>query len=216
MDDGKFKQLIIQSSKSDVKMKLLASVTDLKQEVTEVQQEASQEIASRLNKSAYQFHWKGKKFNTNSKWWWRTPRVQWKKQLAKISLPTDEQQDVMKKVIDYLDEGIKAIAKRQKHIKMANHSDYSWTNTIIYGYYLMQCVYTVHIKSWILSPSLHILWNLVISILPLYLCNKSVYHNTLHNVESTDVLIILKWLAKTSASLICLDNFSQQMSAGII
>lgn len=98
--------------------------------MTEVQKEASQEIASRLNKSAYQFHRKGNEIQYHFNVMVENSMNAAKKEFTKISLPTNKQRDVMKKATDHLDEGIKAIAKR--HIKVADHSDYGWTTVQSY------------------------------------------------------------------------------------
>ena len=43
-------------------------------------------------------------------------------------MPTgDEQKEALKKADVFLDEGMKSLEKRQKHIKLADRSDYGWS-----------------------------------------------------------------------------------------
>ena len=61
MDDERYKQLLdaINDSKRDVQNKLASSLEELKRDVNAVQEKASQDLASKINKSTYQFRKKG-------------------------------------------------------------------------------------------------------------------------------------------------------------
>ena len=70
MDDERYKQLLdaINDSKWDVENKLASSLEELKQDVNAVQEKASQDLESKINKSTYQFRKKGNEvqFSFNS------------------------------------------------------------------------------------------------------------------------------------------------------
>ena len=122
----------IQSSQCKVEQKLAASLADLKWEVVEAQHSISQEVVSRLNKSSYQFRKKENKvqFHFNSSVEESMGAV--KKELMKIQPATSEDKEAARKAVLHLDEGIKTIERRQKHIKVTDHSEYGWVTVGVY------------------------------------------------------------------------------------
>ena len=49
-----------------------------------------------------------------------------RRELKKIKGVGDAQKESLKRVDSFLEEGIKSLEKRQKHIKVADRSDYGW------------------------------------------------------------------------------------------
>ena len=135
MDEDRYKALMdaITNSKQEVEGKL----TELRKEVTQAQQQTSQELASKFNKSSYQFRKKGNKvqFHLNNTLGESISAV--KKELSQLAdsfatTSSEAQKASLKRTANHLDEGIKAITKRQKHIKVADRSDYSWATVQAY------------------------------------------------------------------------------------
>ena len=97
--------------------------------MTQAQQRTSQELASKLNKSPYQFERKGNEvqfqFNTTMKTLSVPPR-------RSSHSPHDQLRRSERVPQKNLDDGIKAITKRQKHIKVADCSDYDWATVQAY------------------------------------------------------------------------------------
>ena len=128
MDDEKYKQLLdaINDSRRDVESKLTSSLEELKRDITAVQEKASQDLASKINKSTYQFRKKGNEvqFTFNSSVEETISAA--KQELSQLTPTGNDQQAALKKAQTHLDEGAKAIEKWQKHIKVADRSDYGW------------------------------------------------------------------------------------------
>lgn len=129
MDEQKYKELLdtIRESKQDVQKELAASMAELKRDVTAVQEKTSQELASKISKSSCQFRRKGNEiqFNFNSS---IEDTIKSAKEELKHLKPTEKgEQESLKKARASLDEGMTALEKHQKHIKVANRSDYSWS-----------------------------------------------------------------------------------------
>ena len=128
MDDERYKQLLdaTNDSKRDVENKLASSLEELKRDVNAVQEKASQDLASKISKSTYQFRKKGNEvqFSFNSSVEESISAA--KQELARLTPTGSDQQATLKRAQMHLDEGAKAIEKRQKHIKVADRSDYGW------------------------------------------------------------------------------------------
>ena len=130
MDEDRYKALMdaITNSKQEVEGKL----TELRKEVTQAQQQTSQELASNPSSISHRtnFKKKGTKYMGES-----ISAV--KKELSQLAdglatTSSEAQKAALKRTANHLDEGIKAITKRQKHIKVADRSDYSWATVQAY------------------------------------------------------------------------------------
>ena len=134
MDDEKYKTLFdaINSSKQEVEGKL----TEFWKEMTQAQQRTLQELASKLNKSPYQFRRKGNEVQFQFNATMEDSIGATKKKLSQfvdsLTTSSEGQKESLKRTIAHLDDGIKAITKRQKHIKIADHSDYGWATVQAY------------------------------------------------------------------------------------
>ena len=94
-------------------------------EVSAVHERTTRELAQKITKSSYQFKKKAHEiqFNFNSEI--EESIVSAKKELEKIEA-TGEQEEPVKKAAILLDEGLKALERRQKHIKVAERSEFGW------------------------------------------------------------------------------------------
>ena len=94
--------------------------------MTAGQESSEEEVVSKLKQRAYSFRRKGHeaRFNFNST---VEEHMQAAKQELKKLTPTEaKDQEAARKVTLHLDEGLKTIAARQKHIKIADRSELSW------------------------------------------------------------------------------------------
>ena len=124
MDTAQFKELMdaISASRTD----LQGQLTDLKREVQSVQEKTSHELAQKISKSSYQFKRKGNEVQYSFNSGIEESISSAQRELRKITPVGEEQKEAWKKVDGFLDEGIKSLEKRQKHIKVADRSDYGW------------------------------------------------------------------------------------------
>ena len=133
MDDAKFNQLMstISDSKKELQEKIASDLSKLCQEVSEGQECTSQEVARMMGKRSYQFRKKGNEaqfdFNTKVEDHIEAAR----KELGKVT-PSNPDKATVSKAIAHLDEGTKAIVVRQKHIKVADRSEFGWSVVSIY------------------------------------------------------------------------------------
>ena len=137
MDDEKFKELMdelcqsckeVRQSQQEFEKKL----TDLQTEVTSAQQKTSKELAQRITKFFYQFQRKGheKQFNFNSGV--QESITAARSELAKMTPAGENDKEVLKKATASLNEGTQALATRQKHIQLADRSEYGWATVKYY------------------------------------------------------------------------------------
>ena len=137
MDDEKFKQLMdelrqsrdeARQSRQEFEKKLI----DLKKEVTSTQEKTSKELAQKITKSSYQFQRKGheKQFNFNAEV--EESIAAARSELAKMTPAGENEKEALKKATASLDEGAKALATRQKHIQLADRSEYGWATVKYY------------------------------------------------------------------------------------
>ena len=127
MDDEKFKQLMdeLRQSRDEARQsrqEFEKKLTDLKKEVTSTQEKTSKELAQKITKSSYQFQRKGheKQFNFNADV--EESIAAARSELAKMTPAGENENEALKKATASLDEGAKALATRQKHIQLADHS----------------------------------------------------------------------------------------------
>jgi len=110
----------IQKSKTDMEKHFAAMVADLKHKVSTAQEKTSLDISWQIACSSYQFKKKSHEhqymFNAELK----DAFLAVKMELDRVDATTLEDQALIKKVKLQLDEGLKALATRQKFIKIAN------------------------------------------------------------------------------------------------
>ena len=131
MEDDKFDKLMaeIQKSRSDVEEKLAATVAEMKREVSTAQERTSQDLTRRMASSSYQFKKKGHEhqflFN-----------AELKDRLSSAKTELDRvdavDQPALRRVQTQLDEGLRALATRQKFIKIADRSEFGWATVKYY------------------------------------------------------------------------------------
>ena len=113
--------------------KFSSSIMELKNKVTAGQEAASQEVVKRIDKRSYQFQKKGNdtQFLFNATVDEHVDVA--KKELAKV-IPgaMEEQQVTIKKAVLELDKGSKAIATRQKHIRITDRLELGWNVVAAY------------------------------------------------------------------------------------
>ena len=126
--DEKFQQIMdaIQSSKREMQEELSSKLEKLQKEVTSGQESASQEVVKRIEKRSYQFRRKGNeeqfKFNASMEEHMGAAM----KELGKLTPADEGQKAIVQRTTQHLDEGTKALAVRQKHIRIADRSDLGW------------------------------------------------------------------------------------------
>ena len=110
MESVQFQELMdaIKESKTDFQ----GQIVDLKCKVQSVQEKTSSDIAYKLGKSGYQFKRKGNeiqfKFNSGIE---ESMSSVWQ-ELKKIQTVGEEQKETLKRVDNFLDEGLKSLDKR--------------------------------------------------------------------------------------------------------
>ena len=134
---SKFEQLMDKILKScdgacQLREKLERKLADLQSEVTSAQEKASQELAQKISKSFYQFQQKKheRQFNFNASV--QESIATAKNKLAKMVPAGEREKEALKKATDSLDEGAKALTTRQKHIQLADRSEYGWSTVKYY------------------------------------------------------------------------------------
>ena len=100
-------------------------VKELKRRVSAVHERTTCELAQKITKSSYQFKKKANEIQFNFNSGVEESIVAVKKELEKIEA-TGEQEEPVKKAATLLDEGLKALERRQKHIKVADRSEFGW------------------------------------------------------------------------------------------
>ena len=92
-----------------------------------VQEKTSHDLAQRINQSNCQSKRKGNKVQFNFNASVEESVSSACRELKKITPTGDKQKEALKKADIFLDEGMKLMEKRQKHIKVADRSDYGWS-----------------------------------------------------------------------------------------
>ena len=114
---SKFEQLIEEIRKSWNEAcqsweELEQKLSNLQSEVTSAQEKASQELAQRISKSSYQFQQKGYKRQFNFNYSVQKSIVTARNESAKMVPADKREKKVLKKAMDSLDEGTKALPTR--------------------------------------------------------------------------------------------------------
>ena len=129
MDSAEFRALMdkIKKSRTEVEERLTSSIADLKREVNSVQERTSQELALKINKSGYQFKKKSNEIQFHFNAGIEESICAAKKELTRASPVDPREKEAVQKAGALLDEGLKALETRQKHIKVADRSDFGWS-----------------------------------------------------------------------------------------
>ena len=129
MDSAEFRALMdeIKKSRTEVEERLTSSIADLKREVNSVQERTSQELALKINKSGYQFKKKSNEIQFHFNAGIEESIYAAKKELTRASPVDLREKEAVQKAGALLDEGLKALETRQKHIKVADRSDFGWS-----------------------------------------------------------------------------------------
>ena len=137
MDEEKFTQIMEKLRKScdeaqQSRQEFEKKLADQQKEVTLAQEKTSKDLAQKITKSSYQFQKKGheKQFSFNSGIEESIAVAQ--RELAKLTPAGKKEQEALKKASASLDKGAKALATRQKHIQLADRSEYGWATVKYY------------------------------------------------------------------------------------
>ena len=100
--------------------------TELKREVSAVHERTTRELAQKITKSSYQFKKKAHEIQFTFNSGIEESVTAAKNELSKIASTDDQDKEAIKKAEMLLDEGLKSLEKRQKHIKVADRSEFGW------------------------------------------------------------------------------------------
>jgi len=122
----------IRQSRNDVESKLASTVADLKREVTTAQEKTSLDFAQKMASSSQQFRKKSHEhqftFNTELQGTFTSVKME----LDKVDATTEEDRASLRRAQLQLDEGLKALATRQKFIKIEDCSKFGWATVKFY------------------------------------------------------------------------------------
>ena len=112
------------SIKWELQSEFSAQIAKLQHDAVAGQENLSQEVVKKLNRQVHQFQKKGNEaqFNFNASIEDHIDAA--KKELGKSNPTGDQENTIIKKVIAHLDEGMKAIEVRQKHVRIADQSEF--------------------------------------------------------------------------------------------
>ena len=126
LEGDQFQRLMdaISTTKDSIERQFTSKLDKLQQEVAANQASCSQEVMSKLNKRPYQFRRKGNEaqFLFNESVDERIDAA--KRQLDLVPTPDDTTKQTLKRAVSELDQGKEAIRVRQKHIRIADRSDW--------------------------------------------------------------------------------------------
>jgi len=124
MEDEKFELLM--SELRQMHEKFNKSLTEVKQEVATAQERTAKDLSHKLNRTSYQFWKKGHEMQYTFNLGVEESILSAQRELEKMAEAVQSWKESWKKATDYLDEGVSALKTRQKHIKVADCSDYGW------------------------------------------------------------------------------------------
>ena len=113
-------------NKKELEGKITSSLNEFKREMSAAQEKTVQQFSKRIGSSTYEFRRKGNKHQFNFNCGIEDAIDTAKSELTRIKPVDPEAKEAVKKAELSLDEGTKALATRQKHIKIADRSDLSW------------------------------------------------------------------------------------------
>ena len=131
MEQENFNKLMaeIQKSRSDVEDKLAPTVSELKREVSTAQEKTLMDLMRRKASSSYQSKKKGHEHQFMFNAELRDTLSSVKTELDRVDA---EDQASLRRAQAQLDEGLKALAARQKFIKIADRSEFGWAMVKFY------------------------------------------------------------------------------------
>jgi len=125
MEDEKFELLM--SELRQTREKFDKSLTEVKREVATTQERTAKDLCHKLNRTSYQSRKKGHEMQYTFNLGVEESISSAQRELEKMAEAVQsEGKESWKKATDYLDEGVSALKMRQKHIKVADCSDYGW------------------------------------------------------------------------------------------
>ena len=129
MDSTEFRALMdkIKKFRTEAEERFTSSIANLKRKVNSVQERTSQELALKINKSSYQFKKKLNKIQFQFNAGIEESICAAKKELARASTVDSRKKEAVQKAGALLDGGLKALETRQKHIEVADCSDFGWS-----------------------------------------------------------------------------------------
>ena len=92
-----------------------------------VQERTSQELALKINKSSYEFKKKSNKIQFQINAGIEESICTAIKELARANTMDSREKEAVQKTRVLLDEGLKALEMQQKHIKVADRSEFGWS-----------------------------------------------------------------------------------------
>ena len=126
MENEQFKKLMdtIAASMTSIEVQFTFKLDKLQQEVAANQASCSKEVMTKLNKRPYQFKRKGNEaqffFNESVDDWINAA----KRQLDLVPTPDEVSKQALKRAVSELDQGKETICVRQKHIWIADRSNW--------------------------------------------------------------------------------------------
>ena len=133
--EGKFDTLLAELRQSqdevrqfrrEVEEKLDASIADVKREVNEAQEKTSEDVARKIGNTSYQFKKKGHEHQYCFNCGVEEAISSAKADLLKLNPVNPDQKTALESAKTKLEQGMKALAMRQKHIKIADRSEHGW------------------------------------------------------------------------------------------
>ena len=116
-------------SREEVEQKLESAIVEVKREVNVAQEKTLQDVTRKIGNTTYQKgHEHQYKFNCGVEEAISSTRTE----LMKMKPSTPEDKEALKKVETSLEDGMKQLATRQKHIKIADRSDHGWATVSHY------------------------------------------------------------------------------------
>ena len=125
MEDEKFELLMCELRQT--REKFDKSIAEVKKEVATAQEQTAKDLSHKLNRTSYQFRKKGHEMQYTFNLGVEESISSAQRELEKMAEAVQsEGKELLRKATDYLDEGASALKTRQKHIKVADHSDFGW------------------------------------------------------------------------------------------
>jgi len=122
MEDEKFELLM--SELCQTREKFDKSIAEVKKEVATAQERTAKDLSHKLSRTLYQFWKKGHEMQYTFNLGIEESISSAQRELGKMAEAV--QSESWKKATDYLDEGASTLKMRQKHIKVADRSDFGW------------------------------------------------------------------------------------------
>ena len=112
--------------RQEVEQKFEASIAEVKREVNIAQARTSEDMARKIGSTSYQFKKKGHEHQYRFNCGVEEPMSLARADLSKLNPTSAEQKAALESAGANLEEGMKVLATRQKHIKIADRSEHGW------------------------------------------------------------------------------------------